>query len=170
MHLFHSFAYSRPDPKESIAVEEAAEAEDEDEEETISTSASVVSSSFRMTITAVEMPTWRRGLLLRGAKGERRLESGGQNGRGLEAASHPSIDEKERPAVTDHLTRVYSEALSISPADISLVFEEDLVAEEISPSSGRGFGGGVVRKTVFRVMGEYRNIHRFLIVLAVGVY
>ena len=95
---------------------------EDEEEETILTSASAVSSSFRMTITVVEMPTRRRGLLLRGADGERRLESGGQSGRGLEGATatshHPSIEEKEWPAITEHLMRVYLEALSIACAEI----------------------------------------------------
>ena len=131
-------------PQEPIVV---AEADLVGASSTVTTS--VVSSSFRMTITAIETATRRKLSLLRGASvapgryGETRRQLNGVNG--------PTIEEKERPAIIDHLTRVYADVLSIAPQSISLVFEEDLEVEEMS--SGRNFNG-VVRSTVFRVMGE----------------
>lgn len=69
------------------------------------------------------------------------------------ASSYPSIDNKERPAIIAHLTHVFDEVLSIAPTSISLVFEEDLVVEDLANSGEPNFGG-MIRKSVFRVMGE----------------
>jgi len=126
--------------------EEITDEEITDEETVVTTSTSVVSSSFQMTITAIE--TTRRStrnLLL--------LRANPKDTRNLDDASHPSIEEKERPAITEHLTRVYAEVLSIAPTSISLVFEGDLVVEDIG-NSGENFGG-VVRKSVFRVIAIF---------------
>ena len=115
------------------------------DEASTSTSTSVVSSSFRMTITAIE--TTRRN-----SRNLRLLRANSKDRRQLDDDSHPSIDEKERSAITEHLTRVYAEVLSIAPTSISLVFEEDLIVEEIDNSGGNF--DGVIRKIVFRVVGE----------------
>ena len=98
---------------------------------TTSSSTSIVSSSFRMTITAIETDPQRN---------LRRLQD------------YPNIDEKEEPAITEHLTRVFAEVLSIAPTSVSLVFEEDLIVEYLA-NSGRNFNG-VIRQNIFRVMGE----------------
>ena len=98
---------------------------------TTSSSTSIVSSSFRMTITAIETDPQRN---------LRRLQD------------YPNIDEKEEPAITEHLMRVFAEVLSIAPTSVSLVFEEDLIVEYLA-NSGRNFNG-VIRQNIFRVMGE----------------
>ncbi len=105
---------------------------------------SVVSSSFRMTVAArrTSYDPWRHRRDLK-------------NGEEYYAHYPPTIEEKERPAVVSHLAEVYGRVLSIAPATIEAVFEEDLETEEMSmnPNSSDG-EGGVVRRSVFRVVGE----------------
>lgn len=107
-------------------------------EETVTTS--VVSSSFRMTVSAIE--TARRRLSERGL-----FRGSGQGDRELNAI--PTIDEKERPAIVEHLTSVFQDVLSIAPVSSSLVFEGDLEAKDLT----LGSLDGVIRKSVFRVIG-----------------
>ena len=132
------------------------DATDTVEEIMIDNATSIVSSSFRMTITAKQMNgPWRR--LLRTSDANKDDHSNNNNDdRWLEsngdyALYPPSIDEKERPAIVRHLTDVYKKVLSISPRDVMLVFEEDLVVEEYYSFSD----GGIVRKSIFHVVGEY---------------
>ena len=68
---------------------------------------------------------------------------------------HPAITDKEEPAIIEHLTEVYDEVLSIAPTSISLVYEEDLVIEEFAADPNGDVGGGVIRKSAFRVIGEF---------------
>ncbi len=108
-----------------------------------------------MTITAIESIRRRRNLvsLLRRGRHE--------NSRVLleeEATSatqqQPTLQKKETPAVTEHLTRVYNEVLTIAPIDISLVYEKDLEVEHMNADKSKRDAGGVIRTSVFRVMGE----------------
>ena len=125
-----------------------------------------------MTITAIE--SIRRGrqlasssssLLLRGGVGggsSRNDDASPQQySRMLEdqqQIQQPTLSQKEEPAIIEQLTRVYKEVLTIAPMDISLVYEEELEVEylgaEDSKRGGGGDKGGVIRKSVFRVMGE----------------
>ena len=73
----------------------------------------------------------------------------------------PTLSQKEEPAIIEQLSRVYKEVLTIAPMDISLVYEEELEVEYLGAEDskgggggGRGDKGGVIRKSVFRVMGE----------------
>ena len=113
------------------------------------TTTSVVSSSFSMTLSAIQ--TSRRRDFVRRAHRRRILMQGDA------AASHPSIDTKEEPAIIEHLMRVYGEVLSIPPIGVSLVFEEDLVVEYIGAGADGGTEG-VIRKSAFRIMGERADI------------
>ena len=113
------------------------------EEEDNSTTTSVVSSSFRMTITAIETAADERRQLLRASSSSGHKKS---NTRHLVANAYQTLQEKEEPAIIEHLTRVYAEVLSIAPTNISVVFEEDLVVENITSV--------VIRESVFRVMGK----------------
>ena len=118
------------------------------EEEDNSTTTSVVSSSFRMTITAIETAAdeRRRTLLRASSSGHMKEKKSDYNTRHLVANAYQTLQEKEGPAIIEHLTRVYAEVLSIAPTNISVVFEEDLVVEDITSV--------VIRESVFRVMGE----------------
>ncbi|KAL7537820.1 hypothetical protein ACHAXR_011978, partial [Thalassiosira sp. AJA248-18] len=142
---------SMPNPEELIVAKEETETKEEELLES-NTSSSVVSSSFRMTITAIKSIINRRNLLhhLRAAPSEQYHQNNGHHRQLLD--DYPSIEEKERPAITQHLTSVYEEVLSIAPVSISLVFEEDLVVEDIN--RGRNFEG-VIRTSVFRVMAIF---------------
>ena len=133
---------------------------------TTTTRTSVVSSSFHMTITAMESLRRRNLALLRRGGGGGLLNRNKQS-RALEettgATSHRQLREqqqppllrlKEEPAIVEHLARVYGEVLTLAPAEISLVFEGDLDAESIGADAGRDAGGVVIRKCVFRVVGE----------------
>ena len=113
------------------------------EEEDNSTTTSVVSSSFRMTITAIETAADERRQLLRASSSSGHKKS---YTRHLVANAYQTLQEKEEPAIIEHLTRVYAEVLSIAPTNISVVFEEDLVVENITSV--------VIRESVFRVMGK----------------
>ena len=126
-----------------------------------------------MTITAIE--SIRRGrqlasssLLLRGGGGGSSRNddaSSQQYSRMLEdqqQQQQPTLSQKEEPAIIEQLSRVYKEVLTIAPMDISLVYEEELEVEYLGAEDskggggggGRGDKGGVIRKSVFRVMGE----------------
>ena len=113
------------------------------EEEDNSTTTSVVSSSFRMTITAIETAADERRQLLRASSSSGHKKS---YTRHLVPNAYQTLQEKEEPAIIEHLTRVYAEVLSIAPTNISVVFEEDLVVENITSV--------VIRESVFRVMGK----------------
>ena len=114
--------------------------------------ASVVSSSFRMSVTAVR--TVRTRNLRSGAvqQARRRLVQSGE--------------EKEAPAIVEHLTEVYAEALTISPSRVSVVFEDDVVQDDLVGDDWEGLSG-VVRKGDFRVVGELSSC--LLSRLSVGV-
>ena len=116
------------------------------EEEDNSTTTSVVSSSFRMTITAIETAADERRQLLRASSSSGHEKKKKSNTRHLVANAYQTLQEKEEPAIIEHLTRVYAEVLSIAPTNISVVFEEDLVVENITSV--------VIRESVFRVMGK----------------
>jgi len=137
-------------------------------------STSVVSSSFRMTITAIE--SIRRGRHLASSYSSLLLRGGGRGSSRNDDASpqqysrmlqqqqmqqQPTLSQKEEPAIIEQLSRVYKEVLTIAPMDISLVYEEELEVEYLGAEDskgggggGRGDKGGVIRKSVFRVMGE----------------
>jgi len=96
--------------------------------------ASVVSSSYRMAVTALR-PSRGRGL--RGAAARRLVQSG---------------EEKEAPAIVTHLGSVYAAALTISPSRVSVVFEDDVAQEDLGGDDWEGLSG-VVRRGDFRVRG-----------------
>merc|ERR1719253_1773509 len=130
--------------EDSLVTEDSLEETDkESPDATISSSTSVVSSSFRMRITAET--TFRRNLLIRAVQ---------KNNRQLQDAaappSYPSIDKKEQPAIIEHLMRVFDEVLSIAPTSISVVFEGDLDVENITNL-------GVIRESVFRVVAIFEG-------------
>ena len=96
-----------------------------------------------MTITAIETAADERRQLLRASSS---ATSGHKKSRHLVANAYQTLQEKEEPAIIEHLTRVYAEVLSIAPTNISVVFEEDLVVENITSV--------VIRESVFRVTGK----------------
>jgi len=100
----------------------------------------VISSSFRMTLIAIET----RGNTIPGD---------GSTGRYNTVDVVPSLEEKEGSSIIEHLLRVYREVLSIPPMDISLTFEEELVVEDVVLRESSS-SSGVIRKCVFRVMGK----------------
>jgi hypothetical protein len=102
-------------------------------------SISVVSSSFKMTITAIEE-------LFR----KRRLRSDAVRGLSV----FMSVDEKERPAIKKHLLSAF-EILDNPPEDILLSFEDEVVVETIPKSHNDN--GGVIRTSTFRVIGKYQQ-------------
>ncbi|KAL7438189.1 hypothetical protein ACHAXH_009679, partial [Discostella pseudostelligera] len=120
-------------------------------------STSVVSSSFRMTITAIESIGGRRNLasLLR-TRG-RVLKRESESSSAMESQQQlpqPTLLQKEEPSIMEHLSRVYNEVLTIAPIDISLVYEEDLEVEYMSADAKQD-AGGVIRTLVFRVMAVF---------------
>ena len=133
------------DPADAISASSVEKGKDDGAETppASASQASVLSSSFRMTVTALRLPPTGGGV----RRGGRSLLEGTD---GIDPIQ--SAEEKEGPAIREHLSRVYSEALSVPPEGVSLVFEEDVVAEEIG--GGQGFDMGVVRRTTFRVLGE----------------
>ena len=64
-----------------------------------------------------------------------------------------SIDEKERPAIKQHLQGVYKDVLSSAPEDISLAFEDEVIVEMLETSEEDD--GGVLRISTFRVIGRW---------------
>ena len=108
---------------------------------TTSFSTSVVSSSFRMTVTALDAT--RRQLLR--ASISHKISSRRQ----LTANAYQTFAEKEQPAIIEHLTRVFEDVLSIVPTSISVIEEDDLVVLNDTAI------GGVLRESVFRVNGEW---------------
>jgi len=116
-----------------------------DEESTMK-STSIVSSSFRMTISAIEKKLNQRRL--REDSSQFDAES---RDRGL--VTFMSIDDKERPAIKQHLEKVFKDVLSIVPDDISLAFEDQVVVEILAPSEDDN--GGVLRQSTFRVIGLF---------------
>ena len=109
--------------------------------ENTTTTTSVISSSFRMTLIAIET---RGGNTIPG--------NSSSTGRNAVDVVVPSLEEKEGSSIIEHLLRVYREVLSIPPMDISLAFEEELVVEDVV--LGESSSSGVIRKCVFRVMGK----------------
>lgn len=128
-----------------------------------------------MTITAIE--SIRRGRHLASSYSSLLLRGGGGGSSRNDDASpqqysrmlqqqqmqqQPTLSQKEEPAIIEQLSRVYKEVLTIAPMDISLVYEEELEVEYLGAEDskggggggGRGDKGGVIRKSVFRVMGE----------------
>jgi hypothetical protein len=128
-----------------------------------------------MTITAIE--SIRRGRHLASSYSSLLLRGGGRGSSRNDDASpqqysrmlqqqqmqqQPTLSQKEEPAIIEQLSRVYKEVLTIAPMDISLVYEEELEVEYLGAEDskggggggGRGDKGGVIRKSVFRVMGE----------------
>jgi hypothetical protein len=97
---------------------------------------SVVSSSFKMTITAIEELFRMRNLR--------------HDQRDLNVFM--SVDEKERPALKRHLLHVSKIILDNPPEDIMLSFEDEVVVETIPKSNSDN--GGVIRTSTFRVIGE----------------
>lgn len=97
---------------------------------------SVVSSSFKMTITAIEELFRARNL---------RLDNRDLN-------VFMSVDEKERPALKKHLLHVSKVILDNPPEDLMLSFEDDVVVETIEKSNKDN--GGVIRTSTFRVIGK----------------
>ncbi len=124
--------------------------------ESVVNSTSVVSSSFRMTITAIESIGGRRNLAsllrTRGRVLKRESESSSTM-ESQQQLPQPTLLQKEEPSIMEHLSRVYNEVLTIAPIDISLVYEEDLEVEYMSADAKQD-AGGVIRTLVFRVMGE----------------
>jgi hypothetical protein len=53
-----------------------------------------------------------------------------------------------------HLLRVYREVLSIPPMDISLVYDDELIIENVMLGESSLKNNGIIRKCVFRVMGK----------------
>jgi hypothetical protein len=109
-------------------------------------STSVVSSSFKMTITAID-ELFRTRSLLRHAK--------------RELNAFMSVDEKERPAIKRHLHNVCNQILDSPPEDITLSFEDEVIVETI-PKSHRN-NGGAIRTSTFRVVGEHHRIRHILV-------
>ena len=111
-----------------------------------------------MTITAIE--SIRRGrnlasLLRRGRhENSRVLLEEEATSATRQMLQQPTLPQKEEPAVIEHLTRVYNEVLTIAPIAISLVYETDLEVEHINADKSKRDAGGVIRTSVFRVMGE----------------
>ena len=132
-----------------------------------------------MTITAIE--SIRRGRQLASSSSSLLLRGGvgGGSSRNDDASpqqysrmlqqqqmqQQPTLSQKEEPAIIEQLSRVYKEVLTMAPMDISLVYEEELEVEYLGAEDskgggggggggGRGDKGGVIRKSVFRVMGE----------------
>ena len=128
-----------------------------------------------MTITAIE--SIRRGRHLASSYSSLLLRGGGRGSSRNDDASpqqysrmlqqqqmqqQPTLSQKEEPAIIEQLSRVYKEVLTMAPMDISLVYEEELEVEYLGAEDskggggggGRGDKGGVIRKSVFRVMGE----------------
>ena len=96
---------------------------------------SAVSSSFKMTVTAIEEFFRMRNL----RHGSRDL------------SAFMSVNEKERPALKTHLLRVFKTVLDNPPEDIVLSFEDDVIVETIDKSEQDN--GGVIRASTFRVIG-----------------
>ena len=98
---------------------------------------SVVSSSFEMTITAIEELFRKRQLRY----GQRNL------------SVFMSATEKEGPALKTHLLKTAKLVLENPPVDIMVTFEDELVVETVPKSNSDG--GGVIRTSIFRIVGEY---------------
>ncbi len=99
-----------------------------------------------MTISAIEKKSNQRGL-----RGDTPTSYAAHNrDRGL--VTFMSIDDKERPAIQQHLEKVFKDVLSVVPDEISLAFEDEVVVEILMPSGDDD--GGVLRKSIFRVIGE----------------
>lgn len=103
------------------------------EESTIS----VVSSSFEITITAIEELFRKRHLRY----GQRDL------------SVFMSTSEKEGPALKTHLLRAAKLMLENPPVDIMVTFEDELVVETVPKSASDS--GGVIRTSIFRIVGKY---------------
>ncbi|KAL7518417.1 hypothetical protein ACHAWX_003258 [Stephanocyclus meneghinianus] len=103
-------------------------------------STSVVSSSFKMTITAID-ELFRMRSLLRHVK--------------RELNAFMSVDEKERPAIKRHLHNVCNQILDSPPEDITLSFEDEVIVETIPKSHSNN--GGAIRTSTFRVVGEHHR-------------
>jgi len=132
------------DPVES----DELEAEEEAPAIVAATVTSVVSSSFRMTVTALRTVRARH---LRGGSGSGSGISVQQAGRRLVQSG----EEKEAPAIAAHLATVYAGALTIAPSRVSAVFEDDVVQEDLDGDADWEGLSGVVRRGVFRVVGEF---------------
>ena len=114
-------------------------------EETSNSSTSVISSSFSMSITAIEEVTeWRNRRHLRASheKQDRYLQENVVD-------ANQSFLDKEGPAIAEHLTRVYASVLSIAPTSISIVEEDPLVVQNNTTT------GGVIRESTFRVDAKF---------------
>ena len=134
------------DPVES----DELEAEEEAPAIVAATVTSVVSSSFRMTVTALRTVRARH---LRGGSG-----SGSGSGISVQQAGRRLVqsgEEKEAPAIAAHLATVYAGALTIAPSRVSAVFEDDVVQEDLDGDADWEGLSGVVRRGVFRVVGEF---------------
>jgi len=105
------------------------------------TTTSVISSSFRMTLIAIETR-------------DNAIPGSSSTSRNNTVDVVPSLEEKEGSSIIEHLLRVYREVLSIPPMDISLAFEEELVVEDVVLGDESSSSSGVIRKCVFRVMGK----------------
>ena len=114
-------------------------------EEMSNSSTSVISSSFSMSITAIEEVTeWRNRRHLRASheKQDRYLQENVVD-------ANQSFQDKEGPAIAEHLTRVYASVLSIAPTSISIVEEDPLVVQNNTAT------GGVIRESTFRVDAKF---------------
>lgn len=98
-----------------------------------------------MTISAIEKKLNQRRLREHSSQNDAKRKD-----RGL--VTFMSIDDKERPAIEQHLEKVFKDVLSIVPDDISLAFEDQVVVETLAPSEDDN--GGVLRQSTFRVIGE----------------
>ena len=105
----------------------------------------MISSSFSMSITAIEEVTeWRNRRHLRASheKQDRYLQENVVD-------ANQSFQDKEGPAIAEHLTRVYASVLSIAPTSISIVEEDPLVVQNNTAT------GGVIRESTFRVDAKF---------------
>ena len=100
------------------------------------TATSVVTQMFRLNIAATAVDVRSRQL-----KGTRKL------------GPFMSLDEKERPALEEHLMNVYNESLTSSPVRVDITFVKDNMNVEIVSSDT------VVRSNEFKISGKLVCFH-----------
>ncbi len=120
-----------PSPTRLPSTAKVTEEPPETSANTVTTATSVVSQMFQLKIAATTEEVRERKL-----KGTREL------------GPHISLNEKERPALEQHLMNVYTESLTSSPARVEVTFMNDDMDVEIVSNKE------VVRSNGFKIIGK----------------